>query len=180
MTRLPAQLAHQSIVSSPPALTGKIGGMTSHPNLDQLNPEQLRVLAAQLIQRVETMDKQITHHKSVNEKLAHEIALLKRFKFAKRSEQLSPDQASLLDDLIDTDIAAIEAELEALQPTPVEAKVHQQPKRASLPSQFPRKVTVLCPSTITGARIKSDRGLLDARTGCSRVRYTAESRQRRS
>jgi hypothetical protein len=34
------------------------------------------------------MDKQITHHKSVNEKLAHEIALLKRFKFAKRSEQI--------------------------------------------------------------------------------------------
>ncbi|WP_421138832.1 transposase domain-containing protein [Pseudomonas sp. NFX15] len=76
------------------------------------------------------MDKQITHHKSVNEKLAHEIALLKRFKFAKRSEQLSPNQASLLDDLIDTDIAAIEAELEALQPAPVEAKVRQQPKRA--------------------------------------------------
>jgi len=70
-------------------------------------------LAGQLIQRVETMDKQITHHKSVNEKLAHEIAMLERFKFARRSEQLSPDQASLLDDLIDTDIAAIEAKLEA-------------------------------------------------------------------
>ncbi|MGP5445698.1 IS66 family transposase [Pseudomonas helleri] len=112
--------------------------MTSHPNLDQLNPEELRALAAQLIQRVETMDKKNTHHKSVNEKLAHEIALLKRFKFAKRSEQLSPDQASLLDDLIDTDIAAIEDELEALQPAPVEAKVRQQPKRAPLPPQFPR------------------------------------------
>ncbi len=112
--------------------------MTLHPNLDQFNPEQLRALAVQLIQRVETMDKQITHHNSVNEKLAHEIALLKRFKFAKRSEQLSPDQASLLDDVIDTDIAAIEAELEALQLTPVEAKMHQQPKRAALPPQFPR------------------------------------------
>lgn len=31
--------------------------MTSAPNLDQLNPEQLRALAAQLMQRVETMDK---------------------------------------------------------------------------------------------------------------------------
>ncbi|MCO7613945.1 IS66 family transposase zinc-finger binding domain-containing protein [Pseudomonas chlororaphis] len=98
----------------------------------------LRALAAQLIQRVETMGKQITHHKSVNEKLAHEIALLKRFKFAKRSEQLSPNQASLLDDPIDTDIAAIEAELEVLQPAPVEAKVRQQLKRAPLPSQFTR------------------------------------------
>lgn len=112
--------------------------MTSHPNLDQLDPEQLRALAAQLILRVETMNKQITHHKSVNEKLAHEIALLKRFKFAKHSEQLSPDQASLLDDLIDTDIAAIEAELEALQPAAVETKVRQQPKRVPLPPQFPR------------------------------------------
>lgn len=112
--------------------------MISHPNLDQLNPGELRALAAQLIRRVETMDKQITHHKSVNEKLAHEIALLKRFKFAKRSEQLSPDQASLLDDLINTNIAAIEAELEALQPTAVEAKLRQQPKRAALPAQFPR------------------------------------------
>lgn len=35
-----------------------------------------------------------------------EIAQLKRMKFAKRSEQLNPQQASLLDDLIDTDIAA--------------------------------------------------------------------------
>lgn len=51
---------------------------------------------------------------------------------------MSPDQASLLDDLIDTDIAAIEAELEALQPAPVEAKVRQRPKRAPLPPQFPR------------------------------------------
>ena len=40
--------------------------------------------------------------------------------------------------MIDTDIAAIEAELEALQPVPVEAKMRQQPKRAVLPPQFPR------------------------------------------
>lgn len=101
--------------------------MTSHSNLNQLNPEELRALATQLIQRVDTMEKQITHHKSINEKLAHEIALLKRLKFAKRSEQLSLDQASLLGDLIDSDIAAIEAELEALQPVPLEAKIRQQP-----------------------------------------------------
>ena len=52
------------------------------------------------MQRVESMDKQIHHYKTVNDKLTHEIAQLKRFKFAKRSEQLNPDQASLLDDLI--------------------------------------------------------------------------------
>ena len=29
------------------------------PNLDHLNPEQLRALAVQLIQRVETLDQQV-------------------------------------------------------------------------------------------------------------------------
>lgn len=53
----------------------------------------------------------------------------------KRSEQLSPDQASLLDDLIDTDIAA---ELEALQAKPVSTETKQKPKRTALPPQFPR------------------------------------------
>src|SRR5476651_2333228 len=132
-------------LSSVFAGSGKIGGMISLPNLDQLNPDQLRALAAQLMQRVEnldqkveTMGKKIHRDQTVIEKLTHEIAQLKRFKFAKRSEQLSPDQASLLDDLIDTDIAAIEAEREALQPAAVEAKVRQQPKRAALPPQFPR------------------------------------------
>ncbi len=67
-----------------------------------------------------------TTKKTVNEKLAHEIAQLKRFKFAKRSEQLNPQQASLLDDLIDTDIAAIEVELEALQPAPVSTETRQK------------------------------------------------------
>ncbi|MGF6401590.1 septal ring factor EnvC (AmiA/AmiB activator) [Pseudomonas frederiksbergensis] len=132
-------------LSSVLACSGKICSMTSLPYLDQLTPEQLRALAAQLMQRVEnldqkieTMGRQIHHHKTVNEKLAREIAQLKRFKFAKRNEQLSPDQASLLDDLIDTDIAAIEAELEALQPACVSTEARQKPKRAVLPPQFPR------------------------------------------
>ena len=33
--------------------------MTSLPNLDQLNTEQLRALAAQLMQRVESLDQKV-------------------------------------------------------------------------------------------------------------------------
>ncbi len=61
------------------------------------------------------MGKKINRDQTVIEKLTHEITRLKRLKFAKRNEQINPEQASLLDDLIDTDIAAIEAELQALQ-----------------------------------------------------------------
>jgi hypothetical protein len=38
------------------------------------------------------MGKKIHRIETVNEQLAHEIALLKRHKFAKRSEKLSPAQ----------------------------------------------------------------------------------------
>jgi transposase len=126
--------------------------MISPPSLDQLNPEQLRALATQVMQRVETLDHQVDtlgktvetmgrkihRDRTVIEKLTHEIAQLKRFKFAKRSEQHSPAQAGLLDDLIDTDIAAIEAELEALQAKPASIETKQKPKRTALPPQFPR------------------------------------------
>lgn len=112
---------------------------------DHLTPEQLRALAAQLTERVASLDQQVSsldqqvqYHKTRNEQLVHEIAILKRHKFARRSEQLSPDQISLLDDLLDTDIAAIEAELKALSPAPIAAEPRQQPKRAALPPQFPR------------------------------------------
>jgi transposase len=112
--------------------------MTSSPNLDQMSPDQLRALAAQLLSQVDTMGKKINRDQTVIEKLTHEIAQLKRLKFAKRSEQLNPQQASLLDDLIDTDIAAIEAELQALQTAPAQTEKKQKPKRTALPAEFPR------------------------------------------
>ena len=105
-----------------------------------MTPDQLRVFAAQLLSQVDTMGKKIHRIETVNEQLTHEIAVLKRHKFAKRSEQLSPDQGSLLDDLFDTDIAAIEAELKAINPPAGPAEPRQHPKRAPLPPQFPRTV----------------------------------------
>lgn len=116
--------------------------MTSSPNLDQMTPEQLRGLAEQAMQLLSqvSMSQKIQRLETVNEQLAHEIAILKRHKFAKRSEQLSPDQGSLLDDLLDTDIAAIEAELKAANPPAAPAEPRNKPKRAPLPPQFPRTV----------------------------------------
>ena len=114
--------------------------MTSSPNLDQMTPEQLRALAAQLLSKVDTMGRESRRDKTVIEQLSHEVAILKRHKFAKRSEQISPAQGSLLDDLLNTDLEAIEAELNALRPEPAATSSRQQPKRAPLPSQFPRTV----------------------------------------
>lgn len=117
--------------------------MTSSPNLDQMPPEQLLALAeqaSQLLSQVDSMGQKIRRLETVNEQLAYEIAILKRHKFAKRSEQLSPDQGSLLDDLLDTDLAAIEAELKAVNPPVAPAEPCEKPRRAPLPAQFPRTV----------------------------------------
>ncbi|WP_409307992.1 IS66 family transposase [Pseudomonas putida] len=117
--------------------------MTSSPNLDQMTPEQLRALAAQALQlqsQVEAMSRKIHNNETIIEQLTYEIALLKRHKFAKRSEQISPAQGSLLDDLLDTDLEAIEAELKQLLPASPQAEPRQSPKRSPLPPQFPRTV----------------------------------------
>jgi len=121
-------------------------GMTTTLALDQLTPDQLRRLAVQLIERVESLDghvahlnKTVLHYKTVNQKLTHELAVLKRHRFAKRAESFSPAQASLLDELIDADLAGIEAELETLKPAqPATVEPRHKPKRSALPAEFPR------------------------------------------
>ena len=102
--------------------------------------DQLRALAAQLMSQVDTMGRKSHRDDTIIEQLTHEIAILKRHRFAKRSEQISPEQGSLLDDLLNTDLEAIDAELTALLPAPAPEEPRQKPKRAQLPAQFPRTV----------------------------------------
>jgi transposase len=121
-------------------------------DLNALSPEQLRALATQLIARVEDRDREIEERtREVGEKdrelryrqtridqLTHEISILRRHQFGRRSEQLSSDQMNLLDEAIDADLAAIEVELDQLQPQATAEPLPQQPKRAALPAQLPR------------------------------------------
>ena len=113
--------------------------MTSPADLNQLTPDQLRSFAAELMQQVESKDRTIRHQQAQNDKLIHELAIHKRYRFGRRSESVSPDQASLLDELSDADIAAIETELAATAPdTPAVCNTKQQPKRKALPPELPR------------------------------------------
>ena len=80
------------------------------------------------------------------------MAVLKRWKFAARSEQLRGAQRSLLDETIDADLEAIAAELETLRtPAPAQS-AKEQPKRRPLPAHLPRvevrhePLTVLLPA----------------------------------
>ena len=135
--------------------------------LSDLNAEQVRELVTDLIaqvarndqqisarnQQIDALDQQITslektlcskdreikYRQAKIDQLTHEMALLKRWKFGRSREQLDSTQASLLDETIDADIAAIEEELEHLAPAPIiDAAPRQLPRRAALPPELPR------------------------------------------
>ena len=113
--------------------------MTQRPDLDQLSADQLRALATELFDRVETKDRALVRSNVIIEKLTHEVAILKRHKFARRSEQLDAVQGKLLDELIDSDLAAIEVELDqAMTEEQKAARPKQQPKRTQLPPELHR------------------------------------------
>jgi transposase len=115
-------------------------------SLPSLNAEQLRTLATELIARIAQQsqiiterDSDILYRQAKIDKLTHELATLKRWKFGRSSELLNAGQISLLDETIDADIAAIEEELQTLAPAakpPTQPR--QQPKRAALPAGLAR------------------------------------------
>jgi len=119
-------------------------------SLSNLKAEQLRQLAAELITKlaqqsqqhavvIAAKDSDIQYRQAKIDKLTHELATLKRWKFGRSSEQLNGTQISLIEETIEADIAAIELELQELAPavkTP--AQPRQQPKRAALPAGLPR------------------------------------------
>lgn len=115
--------------------------MKPQPDLSALTAEQLRTLAAGLLAEVERKDKAILQRETLIDKLTHELALLKRHHFGRRSEVLSTQQASLLDELVDADIGAIEEELARVDKQLSDSdKPKKPPKRSPLPPELPRTV----------------------------------------
>ena len=94
---------------------------------------------AGLDKTISSKDREILYRQAKIDQLTHEMAVLKRWKFGRSREQLDAGQASLLDETIDADIAAIEQELQDLTPADNAAKEScQKPKRAALPPELPR------------------------------------------
>ena len=121
--------------------------MEAQPNLDQLSKRQLRELAGQLLSENARIESENTRIESENQRIQlqneqykHEIAILRRHRFARKSEVLNAHQRSLLDDLVEEDLAGIEAELEQLSPASSTSQAKQQPKRQALPPELPRTI----------------------------------------
>jgi transposase len=101
-------------------------------NLDALDETQLR-------QTVQSLMTQLRHKTALVDKLTHEMAVLKRLKFAARSEAFNAQQKSLIEETLDADLAALAAEIEIHQPTKPAPEDKRQPRREKLPAHLPRR-----------------------------------------
>ncbi|WP_443082860.1 IS66 family transposase, partial [Variovorax sp. WDL1] len=88
---------------------------------------------------LERRDHEIAFKQAAIDKLTHEMAVLKRLKFAAKSEAFNAEQKSLLEETIDADLAAMELELDKLAGTSSAGREKQQPKRQALPANLPRR-----------------------------------------
>ena len=103
-----------------------------------MDAQQLRAFAAELIETLASKDRELRHKQLKIEQLTHEMALLKRWKFAARSEQFHGAQGSLLDETIDADLEAIATELATLRSADPAQAPKGQPRRSPLPAYLPR------------------------------------------
>ena len=125
--------------------------VTAH-TLEQMDAQALRELALSLMLQneehqkviaqtrveIDLHKKELAYRQAKIDQLTHEIALSRRWKFGQHAERLDPTQASLLEETLDADIAAMEAEIEELATPEHVQRVRQQPKRTALPSSLPR------------------------------------------
>jgi transposase len=121
--------------------------------LNQLDAQQLREVVRSLMSDVASKDAVIAQHgaelerrdaeiafkQAVIDKINHEMAVLKRLKFAAKSEAFNAEQKSLLEENIDADLAALQAELDKVTPTGKDEGEKKKAKRQALPANLPRR-----------------------------------------
>lgn len=113
------------------------------PQLRELTRELVEQLSAQQHQNDESAEtiaslkRELLFKSTRIEQLTYELARYKRMRFAHSSEKLDAVQASLLEEALDADLAAIEEQLEQLRERPKSAPRHP-PRREVLPAHLPR------------------------------------------
>jgi hypothetical protein len=106
---------------------------------EKLDAQLPSMSESQLRQTVQALMKELRHKTALLDKLTHEMAVLKRLKFAAKSEAFSAEQKSLIEETLDADLAALGAEIALHQPTKPAPEDQQQPKRERLPAHLPRR-----------------------------------------
>jgi transposase len=132
------------------AFAARSRSVISPQQLDTLDPQQMRQALLGLMAEMATKDellerqtREVAFKQALVDKLTHELAVLKRLKFAATSEKfcagLSAEQKSLLEETLDADIAEAAGEIERASRGDKDKKAKQSPKREPLPPHLPRR-----------------------------------------
>ena len=113
--------------------------MIDGAQIEALSAQQLRQIVRSLMVDVAGQRNEIAFKQATIDKLTHEMAVLKRLKFAAKSEAFTAEQKSLIEETLDADLAALALEIERRAPIAKNPHDKQQPKRAALPSSLPRR-----------------------------------------
>ena len=125
--------------------------MISAEQLDALDPQTRQAMLSLMAQvrakdeLIAQRDREAAFKQALIDKLTHENAILKRLKFAATSERfastLSPEQKSLLEETLDSDLAELAQEIERERGDAgdKDKTKKKQPKRAPLPPHLPRR-----------------------------------------
>ncbi|MEN9419357.1 IS66 family transposase [Hydrogenophaga bisanensis] len=123
--------------------------MISAQQLHALDPQTRQVMLS-LLEQIRAKDALIAQREqeaafkqALIDKLTHEMAVLKRLKFAATSERfastLAPEQKSLLEETLETDLAELDRELDHERGQGKDKAEKKAPKRAPLPPNLPRR-----------------------------------------
>jgi len=106
--------------------------LASSAEIDRLSEAQLREFTTALV-------KELKSKQALIDRLTHEMAIIKRLRFAAKSEHFNAQQKGLFDEDGDADLEALAQQLEQLA-SPQTYKVQSQtPKRQTLPADLPRR-----------------------------------------
>ncbi len=94
-------------------------------------------------QAITARDQEIKFKNAKLERITFELARLKAWKFAAKTEAMNAEQRQLFEETVAADEASLQAQLDALQaltpaPQGAPAQVRRQPKRQALPEHLPR------------------------------------------
>lgn len=90
-------------------------------------------------QTIKTLEQTNNELEVINSKLKHELAVIRHYRFSKKSEQYAGVQGLLFEEDAQADLMAIEKELDALnKSTATQSRAPTKPERRSLPFELPR------------------------------------------
>jgi transposase len=136
--------------------------MINAEKLAEMSADELRAFAARLLSENTEIRRDNAFKQTKIDQLTHEMALLKRRKFATAAEHMKGEQRHLFEETVEADLEAMALELKALQSAASKTTPKGVPRRAPLPANLPRRdvhhepATSVCSGGCTLTRIGED------------------------